>query len=72
MPGTDAAEVEGTVTEALPNARFKIELEDGSQVVAHVSASLRLGIGRILPGDRVRVALSRFDRSRGRIMHRSR
>ena len=72
MPGTDAAEVEGTVTEALPNALFKIELEDGSQVVAHVSASLRLGIGRILPGDRVRVALSRFDRSRGRITHRSR
>jgi translation initiation factor IF-1 len=72
MPGTDASEVEGTVTEALPNALFKIELEDGSQVVAHVSASLRLGIGRILPGDRVRVALSRFDRSRGRITHRSR
>ena len=72
MPGSDASEVEGTVTEALPNARFKIELADGSQVVAHVSASLRLGIGRILPGDRVRVALSRFDRSRGRITHRSR
>jgi translation initiation factor IF-1 len=72
MPGADESEVEGTVTEALPNALFKIELEDGSQVVAHVSASLRLGIGRILPGDRVRVALSRFDRSRGRITHRSR
>jgi translation initiation factor IF-1 len=72
MPGIDASEVEGTVTEALPNARFKIELADGSQVVAHVSASLRLGIGRILPGDRVRVEFSRFDRSRGRITHRSR
>jgi translation initiation factor IF-1 len=72
MPGTETSEVEGTVTEALPNARFRIELEDGSQVVAHVSANLRLGVGRILPGDRVRVALSRFDRSRGRITQRSR
>jgi translation initiation factor IF-1 len=72
MSGNTASEVEGTVTEALPNARFKIELEDGSQVVAHVSASLRLGIGRIIPGDRVRVELSRFDRSRGRITHRTR
>jgi translation initiation factor IF-1 len=72
MPGTETSEVEGTVTEALPNARFRIELSDGSQVVAHVSANLRLGIGRIIPGDRVRVVLSRFDRSRGRITYRSR
>ena len=72
MPDAEASEIEGTVTEALPNARFRIELGDGSQVVAHVSASLRLGIGRILPGDRVRVELARFDRSRGRITHRSR
>ena len=72
MPGTETSEVEGTVTEALPNARFRIELSDGSQVVAHVSANLRLGVGRIIPGDRVRVALSRFDRSRGRITYRSR
>ena len=72
MPGEDAVEVDGTVTEALPNALFKIELGDGSVVVAHVSASLRLGVGRILPGDRVRLALSRFDRSRGRITRRSR
>ena len=72
MPGAESAEVAGTVAEALPNARFRIELEDGSQVVAHVSAGLRLGVGRIIPGDRVRVALSRYDRSRGRITHRSR
>jgi translation initiation factor IF-1 len=72
MPGTETSEVEGTVTEALSNARFRIELGDGSQVVAHVSASLRLGIGRILPGDRVRLVVARFDRSRGRITHRSR
>jgi len=72
MSGNTASDVEGTVTEALPNARFRIELDDGSQVVAHVSASLRLGVGRMLPGDRVRVELSRFDRSRGRITHRTR
>ena len=70
MPGED--DVDGTVIEALPNALLKVELGDGSLVVAHVSASLRLGVGRILPGDRVRVALSRFDRSRGRITRRSR
>jgi translation initiation factor IF-1 len=70
MPGED--DVDGTVIEALPNALFKIELGDGSVVVAHMSASLRLGVGRILPGDRVRVALSRFDRSRGRITRRMR
>jgi len=72
MADADASDVEGTVTEALPNARYRIELGDGSQVVAHVSAGLRLGTGRILPGDRVRVALARFDRSRGRIMRRAR
>lgn len=72
MPTEDAREVEGTVTEALPNARFRIELGDGSVVVAHVSASLRLGVERILPGHRVRVALSPFDRSRGRITGRVR
>ena len=72
MPVEDAREVEGTVTEALPNALFRIELGDGSLVLAHVSAGMRLGGQRILPGDRVRVALSPFDRSRGRITRRSR
>jgi len=72
MSGAEPSEVEGTVAEALPNARYRVELGDGSQVVAHVSAGLRLGTGRILPGDRVRVALSRFDRTRGRIVRRSR
>jgi len=72
MPDAEASEHEGTVTEALPNARYRIELGDGSEVVAHVSAGMRLGAGRILPGDRVRVALSMFDRTRGRIMRRSR
>lgn len=70
MPVEDAHEVEGRVTEALPNALFRIELGDGSVVVAHISAAMRLGVRRILPGDRVQVALSPFDRSRGRITRR--
>jgi translation initiation factor IF-1 len=72
MPTEDAREIEGTVTDALPNALFKIELGDGKPVIAHVSADLRLGGRRILPGDRVRVVLSPYDRSRGRITRRSR
>jgi translation initiation factor IF-1 len=72
VPGAEASDVEGTVAEALPNARFRIELSDGSQVVAHVSAGLWLGVGRIIPGDRVRVALAQFDHSRGRITQRTR
>jgi len=72
MPVEDAGELEGTVTEIVPNAMFKVELGDGSTVHAHVSASLRLGAGRMIPGDRVRVVPSRFDRSRGRITRRSR
>ena len=72
MATEDAREVDATVIAALPNALFRVELGDGSLVVAHVSSSLRLGTGRILPGDRVRVTLSPFDRSRGRIVHRAR
>jgi translation initiation factor IF-1 len=72
MSDHETPQVAGTVIEALPNARFSIELGDGSLVVAHVAASLRLGAGRIIPGDRVRVALSQFDRSRGRITQRIR
>ncbi len=67
MYSDDGREVVGTVTEVLPNALFRVELGDGSLVVAHVSAGLRLGARRILPGNRVRVTLSPFDHSRGRI-----
>ena len=70
MANEDAREVEGTVTEGLPNALFRIELGDGGFVLAHLSASFRLSAGRILPGDRVRVALSAFDHTRGRITGR--
>ena len=66
----EAIEVEGTVIEPLPNAMFAIELENKHQVLAHISGKLRMNFIRILPGDRVRVELSPFDHSRGRIISR--
>ena len=66
----EAIEVEGTVIEPLPNAMFAIELENKHQVLAHISGQLRMNFIRILPGDRVRVELSPFDHSRGRITSR--
>ena len=66
----EAIEVEGTVIEPLPNAMFAIELENKDQVLAHISGQLRMNFIRILPGDRVRVELSPFDLSRGRITSR--
>ena len=66
----DAIEVEGTVIEPLPNTMFRIELEDKHQVLAHISGKLRMNFIRILPGDRVRVELSPYDLSRGRITYR--
>lgn len=66
----DAIEVEGTVIEPLPNAMFAIELENKDRVLAHISDQLRVNFIRILPGDRVRVQLSPFDHSRGRITTR--
>ena len=66
----DAIEVEGTVIEPLPNTMFRIELEDKHQVLAHISGKLRMNFICILPGDRVRVELSPYDLSRGRITYR--
>jgi translation initiation factor IF-1 len=66
----DAIEVEGTVIEALPNAMFRVELENGHRVLAHVSGKMRMHFIRILPGDRVTVELSPYDLSRGRITYR--
>jgi translation initiation factor IF-1 len=66
----EAIEVEGTVIETLPNAMFAIELENKHRVLAHISDRLRVNFIRILPGDRVRVELSPFDHSRGRITSR--
>jgi translation initiation factor IF-1 len=63
-------EVEGTVVEPLPNAMFRVELENGMKVLAHISGKIRRHYIRILPGDRVMVELSPYDLSRGRITYR--
>lgn len=67
-----AIEVEGTILEALPNAMFKVELENGHQVLAHISGKMRQHYIRILPTDRVVVELSPYDLTRGRITFRLR
>ncbi len=63
-------EVEGTVIEPLPNAMFRVELDNGHKVLAHISGKMRMHYIRILPGDRVTVELSPYDLSRGRIIYR--
>ncbi|KJS14351.1 MAG: translation initiation factor IF-1 [Desulfotomaculum sp. BICA1-6] len=66
----DVIEVEGTVIEPLPNAMFRVELQNGHRVLAHVSGKIRMNFIRILAGDRVMVELSPYDLSRGRIVYR--
>lgn len=66
----EAIEVEGTVLEPLPNAMFRVELDNGHKVLAHISGKMRMHYIRILPGDRVTVELSPYDLSRGRITYR--
>ena len=70
MAKREVIEVEGTVTEALPNANFRVELANGHEVLAYVSGKIRLYFIRVLPGDRVLVELSPYDLSRGRITYR--
>ncbi|MGB4431395.1 MAG: translation initiation factor IF-1 [Limnochordia bacterium] len=72
MAKDDAIEVEGTVIEPLPNAMFRVELENGLKVLAHISGKMRMNFIRILPGDRVTVELSPYDLTRGRITYRKR
>ena len=72
MAKEEAIEVEAVVVEPLPNAMFRVELENGHQVLAHVSGKMRKHFIRILPGDRVRLELSPYDLSRGRIVYRLR
>jgi translation initiation factor IF-1 len=67
----DVIEVEGTVVEALPNTNFKVELENGHQILAHISGKLRMNYIKILPGDKVKVELSPYDLNRGRITWRA-
>ncbi|MBP1713072.1 MAG: Translation initiation factor [Deltaproteobacteria bacterium] len=71
MPKEDAIEVEGSVIETLPNAMFRVELDNGHRVLAHISGKMRLHFIKILPGDRVTVELSPYDLSRGRIVYRA-
>lgn len=70
MSKEEAIELEGTVVEPLPNAMFKVELENGHQVLAHISGKMRMHYIKILPGDRVTVELSPYDLDRGRITYR--
>jgi translation initiation factor IF-1 len=69
-PKEDAIVLEGTVIEPLPNAMFRVELENGHKVLAHISGKMRMHYIRILPGDRVQVELTPYDLSRGRITYR--
>jgi translation initiation factor IF-1 len=70
MAKKDVIEVFGTVIEAQPNAMFKVKLENGYEVLAHISGKIRMNFIRILPGDRVKVELSPYDLTRGRITWR--
>ena len=71
MAKEDVIEVEGTVVEALPNTNFKVELENGHQILAHISGKLRMNYIKILQGDKVKVELSPYDLTRGRITWRA-
>ena len=70
MSKEDAIELEGKVVEPLPNAMFKVELENGHQVLAHISGKMRMHYIKILPGDKVKVEMSPYDLSKGRISFR--
>jgi len=68
----DVIEVEGTVVETLPNAMFRVDLENGHRILAHISGKMRMHFIKILPGDKVTIQLSPYDLSRGRIIYRTR
>ena len=70
MPKDDVIEVEGKVVEKLPNAMFQVELENGHQILAHISGKLRMNFIRIIPGDKVLIAMSPYDLTKGRIIWR--
>ena len=71
MAKEDVIEVEGVVKEPLPNAMFKVELENGHEILAHISGKMRMHFIRILPGDKVTLEISPYDLSRGRITYRA-
>ncbi len=70
MPKEEAIEIEGTVKDSLPNAMFRVELDNGHVVLAHISGKMRMNFIRILPGDRVKMELSPYDLTKGRITFR--
>jgi translation initiation factor IF-1 len=70
MAKEDIIEVQGTVTETLPNAMFRVQLDNGHKILAHISGKMRMHFIRILPGDKVTVELSPYDLTRGRITYR--
>lgn len=70
MPKEDAIEVQGTILENLPNAMFRVELENGQNILAYVSGKMRMHFIKILPGDKVTVELSPYDLTKGRITYR--
>ena len=72
MSKADVIEIEGVVVEKLPNAMFKVELENGHIVLAHISGKLRMNFIKILPGDKVTLEMSPYDLSKGRIVWRDR
>ncbi len=70
MPKEDAIEIQGTVLETLPNAMFRVQMENGHKILAHISGKMRMHFIKILPGDKVTVELSPYDLTRGRITYR--
>ena len=70
MSKDDVIEVEGIVTEKLPNATFQVQLENGHKILAHISGKLRMNFIRIIPGDKVLIAMSPYDLTKGRIIWR--
>jgi translation initiation factor IF-1 len=70
MPKQSSIEQDGTIKEALSNAMFRVELENGHEIIAHISGKMRMHYIRILPGDKVKIEMSPYDLSKGRITYR--
>ena len=71
MANDESIEIEGEVTELLPNTKFKVKLPNGHKIIAHISGKMRMHFIKILPGDKVLVEVSRYDLNKGRIIYRS-
>lgn len=71
MPNSNVTEVNGVITKALPNALFRVELDDGREILAHLSGKMRLYRIKVMPGDKVKVEMTGYDESKGRIVFRN-